>query len=146
VGRSVQLHQLPASARLASLAAELWRSGALTGDPVLVEEQLDTVIVHRDPRLLDLLREQYLAPLDGAAPASRLMLRETLRSWLRNMGGRAAMAEELHVHRQTVRYRLGRLSELFGSALQDPDQRARFLLVLAWDPPTEPGLGSPPVT
>ncbi len=56
------------------------------------------------------------------------------------------MAEELHVHRQTVRYRLGRLSELFGSALQDPDQRARFLLVLAWDPPTEPGLGSPTVT
>jgi len=65
---------------------------------VLVEEHLDTVIVHRDPRLLDLLREQYLAPLDDAAPASRLMLRETLRSWLRNMGDRAAMAEELHVH------------------------------------------------
>ena len=56
------------------------------------------------------------------------------------------MAEELHVHRQTVRYRLGRLSELFGSALQDPDERARLLLVLAWDPPTEPGPGSPTVT
>ena len=146
VGRAVPLHQLPASARLAELAAELWRSGALTGDPVLVEEHLDTVIVHRDPRLLDLLREQYLAPLDDAAPASRLMLRETLRSWLRNMGDRAAMAEELHVHRQTVRYRLGRLSELFGSALQDPDQRARLMLVLAWDPATEPGPGSPTVS
>ncbi len=146
VGRAVPLHQLPASARLAELAAELWRSGAITGDPVLVEEQLDTVIVHRDPRLLDLLREQYLAPLDDASLASRLMLRETLRSWLRNMGDRAAMAEELHVHRQTVRYRLGRLSELFGSALQDPDQRARLLLVLAWDPPTEPGPGSPTVS
>jgi len=56
VGRAVPLHQLPASAGLAELAAELWRSGALTGDPVLVEEHLDTVIVHRDPRLLDLLR------------------------------------------------------------------------------------------
>jgi len=76
------------------------------------------------------------------APASRL----TLRSWLRNMGDRAAMTEELHVHRQTVRYRLDRLSELFGSALQDPDQRARLLLVLAWDPPTEPAPGSPTVT
>ena len=76
------------------------------------------------------------------APASRL----TLRSWLRNMGDRAAMAEELHVHRQTLPYRLDRLSELFGSALQDPDQRARLLLVLAWDPPTEPAPGSPTVT
>jgi DNA-binding PucR family transcriptional regulator len=104
-------------------------------DPVLVEEHLDTVIVHRDPRLLDLLREQYLAPLDDASPASRLMLRETLRSWLRNMGDRAAMAEELHVHRQTVRYRLGRLSELFGSALQDPDQRARLMLGPHGNPP-----------
>ena len=113
---------------------------------MLVEEHLDTVIVHRDPRLLDLLREQYLAPLDDAAPASRLMLRETLRSWLRNMGDRAAMAEELHVHRQTVRYRLGRLSELFGYALQDPDQRARLMLVLAWDPAAEPGPAGPTTT
>ncbi len=68
MGQAVPLHQLPASAGLAELAAELWRSGALTGDPVLVEEHLDTVIVHRDPRLLNLLREQYLAPLDDASP------------------------------------------------------------------------------
>jgi DNA-binding PucR family transcriptional regulator len=47
---------------------------------------------------------------------------------------------------KTVRYRLGRLSELFGSALQDPDQRARLMLVLAWDPAAEPGTGGPTVT
>jgi len=64
----------------------LKRSGVLTQDPVFVDEHLDAVIVHRDPRLLSVLREQCLAPLDTVAAASRQMLLDTLRSWLRNMG------------------------------------------------------------
>ena len=39
------------------------------------------------------------------------------------------MAARLGVHPQTVRYRLGRLREVFGDALEDPD--ARFELDLA---------------
>jgi DNA-binding PucR family transcriptional regulator len=46
------------------------------------------------------------------------------------------MAGELHVHPQTVSYRLARLHELFGADLEDPDVRARLLLALAWDQPT----------
>jgi len=141
VGRGVPLRQLPASARIAELAAGLLRSGALTQDPLFVDEHLDAVIVHRDPRLLALLREQCLAPLGDAAPGSRQMLRETLRCWLRNMGDRQAVAEELHIHRQTVRYRLARLRELYGSSLDDPDARARMMLALAWEPDrAQPGL------
>ncbi len=41
----------------------------------------------------------------------------------------AAMARALHLHPQTVRYRLTRLRELLGDALDDPD--ARFELELA---------------
>lgn len=133
VGQVVALRQLPPSARLAGLAAELVRAGQLSGDPVFVEEHLDAVIVHRDADLLGLLREQSLAPLADAAPTSRPMLQDTLRSWLRHMGDGAAVAEELHVHRQTVRYRLRRLRELFGPALEDPASRARLTLALAWD-------------
>lgn len=109
----------------------LKRSGVLTQDPVFVDEHLDAVIVHRDPRLLSVLREQCLAPLDTVAAASRQMLLDTLRSWLRNMGDLRTIADELHVHRQTVRYRLGRLRELFGEELNDPDRRAQLILVLA---------------
>lgn len=134
VGRDVALAHLPASARLAELALQLRRSGTLTDDPVFVDAHLDAVIVHRDPRLLALLREQCLAPLNGAAPGSRQMLYDTLRCWLRNMGDQQAVAAELHVHRQTVRYRLARLRELFGPALDDPDTRARLMLALVWDP------------
>ena len=112
----------------------LKRSGVLTQDPVFVDEHLDAVIVHRDPRLLSVLREQCLAPLDTVAAASRQMLLDTLRSWLRDMGDLRTIADELHVHRQTVRYRLGRLRELFGGELNDPDRRAQLILVLAWDP------------
>ena len=34
------------------------------------------------------------------------------------------------MHPQTVRYRLGRLRELFGDALEDPDARFELELVL----------------
>jgi DNA-binding PucR family transcriptional regulator len=39
------------------------------------------------------------------------------------------MAAELHLHPQTVRYRVARMRELLGDALDDPD--ARFELELA---------------
>lgn len=136
IGRSVALRELPASARVAELAAGLRRSGALTADPLFVDEHLDALIVHRDPRLLTLLCEQCLAPLANAAPGSRQILLDTLRCWLRNMGDQQSVAATLHVHRQTVRYRMTRLRELYGSALDDPDTRARMMLALAWEKPT----------
>ena len=96
---------------------------------------MDAVIVHRDERLLDALRGRCLAPLEGAARGSVDSLRDTLRSWLVHMGDLRAVAAELHVHRQTVRYRMSRLHELFGRALDDPDARLRLLIALAWDGP-----------
>jgi DNA-binding PucR family transcriptional regulator len=54
---------------------------------------------------------------------------ETLRSWLAVQGRIGPMAERLGVHPQTARYRLARLRELFGPALDDPDER--FWLDLA---------------
>jgi hypothetical protein len=73
--------------------------------------------------------------LDQAAAASRDALRTTLRSWLVQMGNRRAVADELGIHPQTVRYRLARLQELFGPALEDPEARLRLLLALGWETP-----------
>ena len=56
-------------------------------------------------------------------------MRETLRAYLDHRGNAAAMAEDLHLHPQTVRYRLRRLRELLGDELDDP--QARFELDLA---------------
>jgi PucR C-terminal helix-turn-helix domain len=66
--------------------------------------------------------------------STRDRLSETLRSWLMNMGNRTAVAVELHVHPQTVRYQLGRPRELFGPAQEGPTTRAALLLALAWAP------------
>ena len=58
------------------------------------------------------------------------------RAWLRHGGDRAAVAADLHIHPQTVRYRLKQLRELFGPDLDgDPDTRLRLTLALAWGPP-----------
>ena len=39
-------------------------------------------------------------------------------------------AEALHVHVQTLRYRLGRLRDVFGDALDDPQRRLELALAL----------------
>jgi len=132
IGHPVPLEELPFSMQIAEMAAQLNVAGVLTDDPVFAEEHLDAIIVHRDARLLDTLRRQTLAPLAGLAPAVRQRLCETLTSWLRHMGDRQAVAADLHIHPQTVRYRMAQLHELFGPALDDPDSRARMTLALGW--------------
>jgi hypothetical protein len=138
VGPTVTPDRLPASLHIAEVAARLQRTGVLPEDPVFAEEHLDAIIVHRDSRLLEVLRTQVLRPLESAAPASRERLGETLLSWLRHLGDRQAIAAELHIHPQTVRYRLARLHELFGPALNDPEVRVRLLLALGWGAPRPP--------
>jgi hypothetical protein len=66
------------------------------------------------------LRARALAPLDGLRPAAREKLEDTLRCWLLHQGRREAVAAELFVHPQTVRYRMGQLRELLGTRLDDP--------------------------
>jgi hypothetical protein len=134
IGHPVPLEQLPSSVRIAEVAASLQRSGILKQDPVFVAEHLDAIIVHRDPRLLDALRRQVLAPLASLSPSVSQRLTDTLASWLRHLGDRQAIAAELHIHPQTVRYRMAQLHDLFGEALDDPATRARLTLALAWSP------------
>jgi hypothetical protein len=146
IGHPVPLEQLPASIEIVEIANRLRRTGTLTDDPVFVAEHLDAIIVHRDARLLDALRRQCLAPLSELAPAVRQRLSDTLAAWLRHLGDRQAVAAELHIHPQTVRYRMSQLHELFGSALDDPAGRTRLTLALAWgtvgaDEPDVPGAG-----
>lgn len=132
VGRSVALPAFPASVRLPVLALDLQRRGVLDGDPVFVGDHLDTLIVHGDGGVLNTLRTQVLAPLDELSPQTRARLIETLGSWLHHMGDRGAVAEELFIHPQTVRYRMGQLRERFGVQLDSPRMRARLLLALEW--------------
>jgi hypothetical protein len=132
VGYAVPLEQLPRSCEVAGLVAQLRRTGVVAGDPVFADEHLDTIIVWRDPGLVEALRRQVLTPLDDLPAGTRDRLVETLRAWLRHQGSTAAMAEELSIHPQTVRYRLAQLQERFGAELESPRSRARLTLALQW--------------
>lgn len=99
------------------------------GRPVDSEDHLAELVITADPDALDDLRARVLAPLNGMRPATRERLEATLRSWLLHQGRRDAVAAELHVHPQTVRYRMGQLRDLYGDQLDSP--AAVFDLLLA---------------
>ena len=136
VGPPVALGDLPASLHIAEVAATLQRDGVLADDPVFAEEHLDAIIVHRDARLLAAFKGRMLAPLEDLPVGVRERLTQTLASWLRHFGDRRAVAAELHIHPQTVRYRMAQLHERLGDLLDDPDGRARLILALGWQRPS----------
>ena len=88
--------------------------------PLDTEERLADLVLRADESALADLRAQVLEPLAALAPSAREKLVETLRSWLLHHGRREQVAEELFVHPQTVRYRMGQLRGLYGVRLEDP--------------------------
>jgi hypothetical protein len=130
IGTPAPWAETATSLGLARLAARLMNDGVLDGDPLRVDEQLLKLMVHRDRGVTSALQAQALAPLADLKPTTRDRLAETLLSWLRHRGERQRIADELHVHPQTVAYRVGQLRELFGDALNDPEQRLSLELAL----------------
>jgi hypothetical protein len=128
LGHTVEWRDAPESALRARIALGL-APGPDTGLVVAGERLLD-VMLARDPALTAALRERALAPLEALRPAQRERLAETLRAWLDAHGEVRPAAERLHVHTQTVRYRLDQLAELFGDALSDPALRLELALAL----------------
>ena len=135
VGPVVPLADLAESVLVAQDAAWALHLPETGSAPYYVDDHLDAIIVHRNPQLLAALRGRCLAPLRAASPGSRKVLEGTLRAWLLHMGDIRATAAELAVHPQTVRYRMSRLRELFGTVLDDPGERLRLLLALGWEAP-----------
>ena len=112
---------------------ELAEAGTIDAPPARLvhsDEHLAALVTHAEPGALRDLAEARLAALSGETPASRDRLARTLRSWLDHQGEVAKVAAELDVHPQTVRYRMGRLRELFGTAIDDPDTRFELAMAL----------------
>jgi len=130
LGPSVPWQQAARSWARAASCVRLAGAGVLRSDRLLIaREQLGVLALHADPGLVRELADERLAPLGHLTPAGRERLEATLLAWLRRQGNVAEVAAELHVHPQTVRYRLTRLRECFGAMLDQPD--ARFELELA---------------
>jgi PucR C-terminal helix-turn-helix domain len=131
LGPPVALARAPHSLARARAAHALLVEGRLGDAPlVAADDHLAELLLHGgDTSLGADLATRVLAPLAELKPKAAARLRETLAAWLDHPGQVQAVAERLHVHPQTVRYRLAQLRELFGDRLDDPD--ARFELALA---------------
>jgi hypothetical protein len=100
-------------------------SGALpVTRPLRADDHLIELLLNRDRGLAVDLAGRALAPLERFSEGTRERFAETLLAWLDQPGRPTAVARELHVHPQTVHYRIGKLREAFGdAALDDPERR-----------------------
>lgn len=109
------------------------RDAASHGLPVNEPERLSLtslLLASEDVPLADMANES-LNPLRSFDATHGAELMATLESYLNNNGSVAAVAEDLTLHRNTVRYRLAQITELTGyDPAQTPD-RVQLWLALA---------------
>jgi hypothetical protein len=126
IGPTVPIADAPRSLRWARLALEVV-AGA--DGPIRVVDHLADLILLQDSELAALLVRARLGPLADLPAGEHDRLAETLAAWLAHQRHTPAIARELHVHPQTVRYRVAKLRQLLGEAM-DTGQ-GRFELELA---------------
>jgi PucR C-terminal helix-turn-helix domain len=98
------------------------------------DEHLVDIVLGADPDAAHDLRQRALAPLQGLRANTAERLTETLRSWLLHQGQRDAIAADLFVHPQTVRYRMNQLRDLYGDRLNDPQTVLELTVALGLFP------------
>jgi DNA-binding PucR family transcriptional regulator len=108
------------------MALSLRERGIINGGrPTRAREHLATMLMLSDEQLAREFVRERLEPLEGHE-----QLLETLEAWLDHQRHTPRAAAQLHVHPQTVRYRLAKLRELLGDALERADQRFELELAL----------------
>jgi hypothetical protein len=130
VGPARTWTQAHSSYRRILQARELHLAGGDT-DAIDTDTHLVELVLGADREAADDLRHQALAPLDQLRPNTAERLAETLRSWLLHQGQRDAVAADLFVHAQTVRYRMTQLRELYGERLNDPQTVLELIVALS---------------
>lgn len=103
------------------------------------ERHLASLVLAADPAALADLRADVLAPLDELRPSTAERLAETLREWLLHQGRREEVARALHVHPQTVRYRMSQVRSAYGERLEDPEVVLALILALGRPAPPSDG-------
>jgi hypothetical protein len=130
LGSTGPVGTLGTSWSLARATLRAIEAGAIDGtDLVRADDALTQLLLFENGGLVERIAARRLAALDALTPKARRRMEETALAYVQQQGNAAAMARTLAVHAQTARYRLARLRELLGDALDDPD--ARFELELA---------------
>jgi hypothetical protein len=144
IGPTVPLTEAARSLHWATRALGLMGRGILPRQGVVrCADHLSTLLLYSDEPLLAQVQARVLAPLGTVSAGQRPRLAETLLAWLLSGSNVPDVAARLHVHPQTVRYRLRQLEKLFGDALHDPDTRLDLVLALRAEALREQGTESP---
>ncbi len=131
LGPAVPWTDAPLSRDRALAVLELAGEAATPAEGLLdAAEYAAALLLRSDSRLMQELVRARLAPLADLPAGSRTRLTTTLAAWIAAQGRLQVVADDLHVHPQTVRYRLAKLKELFGDTLDDPQQRFEIELAL----------------
>jgi hypothetical protein len=131
VGLTVEPAGAADSLRWARQALDLVLGGVIDdGRVTMCADHLLTLWLLSDQALLDQLARRRLGAMDELTANQRERLTETLRTWLATRGTAAQIADLLHIHPQTVRYRIRKLELTLGDQLADPDSRFAIEVVL----------------
>jgi hypothetical protein len=95
-----------------------------------IEDHLPELLLARSPRIGERLRRRALGPLEEYAQRRRANLLETLRTFVACDLDRRRAAERLHVHPNTLDYRLRRVEELTGLRLSSTSDLVLTCLAL----------------
>ncbi|WP_433469357.1 PucR family transcriptional regulator [Spirillospora sp. CA-128828] len=133
IGPTVPIGQGALSLRWARHALTLAERGLLPDDvPVRCVDHIASLATLAADELVGATAGAVLGPLLELAPARRQPLAETLLTYLQSGDNAVIAAERLHIHEQTVRYRLRRIAELTGGRFTEPDGRLDVMLMLSW--------------
>ncbi|GAA2620122.1 helix-turn-helix domain-containing protein [Actinomadura fulvescens] len=131
IGPTVDLVDCERSLRWASRALDLMRRGRIPARrPAAAAEHLPLLMLDHDLELVDLVAADRLAPLDTVRPSLRHELAVTMLALMECHFRANVVAASLHVHPQTIRYRLRKLEDLFGEGLYDPRHQLELHLLL----------------
>jgi PucR C-terminal helix-turn-helix domain/GGDEF-like domain len=119
------LEQTPAALRQARLA-----HATATGGVIRFGAAPIAVLLASAPDPAANVAQAILGPVLALPEAESAVLLSTLRAWFAEDGATAQAAAKLHVHRNTVRYRLRRIEELTGRDLTRPSGIAELHLAL----------------
>jgi hypothetical protein len=99
-------------------------------DVIRFDQHPLAVLLAGAPDQAEALARTVLGPVLDLPGDDGTVLLETARIWLAAEGSSSAAAERLHLHRNTVRYRLRRIEELTGRDLARPVQAAEVYVAL----------------
>jgi hypothetical protein len=141
LGPAGAVSALPFSWRLAREALLAREDGAIEAEGLIrADEHLAQLLLYEGRALVDRIAAQRLGGLADLTPGARQRLEQTALAYVSHKGNAAATARALHLHPQTVRYRLARLRELLGDSLDDPAAHFEIEAALrrrAWPAPPE---------